>query len=262
MDQYFLIGDVSKLINIPTSALRFYDRKGIISPEIKGENGYRYYSKKQLFLLKEIKIMRNLKIPLSEIKKILNKQNENDITKIFQSVLKSITEEIEALEDIKKNILEDMENYSKNYNLQLNTPFLEYCNEKRGVHLFEITDEKDEVKLIKKLEKLETINGKIINSHTIKIINNTSFEKSDKTAYAILNNELQNTELIAEKGRYLSIYEKGEVFSKNNFDILNNYIAENNLKRKDENVYIDFHTSILSWKMEDVFFKMSILLEE
>lgn len=262
MEQYFLIGDVSKLLNIPTSALRFYDRKGIISPEIKGENGYRYYSKSQLIILKEIKIMRSLNMSLIEIKKILNKPNEDDIPKIFHSILKRVTNEIDELENIKKNLLEDLENYYQNHNFQLNVPFFESCKEKRGLYLLEIKDEKDEARLIKKLERLENINKKAINSHIIKISKNNSFEKSNKSVHVILSNESQNTEFIAEKGRYLSIYEKGQMFSQNNFDILNNYITENNLKRKDEYVYIDFHTSVLRWKVEDIFFKMSILLED
>ena len=42
-NKLYSIGEVSKLCNISTKALRFYDKIGVIAPDEVGENGYRYY---------------------------------------------------------------------------------------------------------------------------------------------------------------------------------------------------------------------------
>ena len=40
--------EFSKLTGINRDNLRFYDRIGLLKPEIRGENGYRYYTRRQL----------------------------------------------------------------------------------------------------------------------------------------------------------------------------------------------------------------------
>lgn len=53
MKNFYSIGEVAKILNISTSKLRYYDKNDIISHEIRKENGYRYYSEKQIVLLKK-----------------------------------------------------------------------------------------------------------------------------------------------------------------------------------------------------------------
>lgn len=48
MKGFFSIGEVSKLFNVKTSALRYYDEIGLLKPEYKDrKNNYRYYSTQQ-----------------------------------------------------------------------------------------------------------------------------------------------------------------------------------------------------------------------
>ena len=56
MRNFYSIGEVAKILNISTSKLRYYDKNDIISLEIRKENGYRYYSEKQIVLLKKISL--------------------------------------------------------------------------------------------------------------------------------------------------------------------------------------------------------------
>ncbi len=48
--------------------LRFYDKEGLLSPKLKKESRYRYYSSEQLILIKKIVTLRNLGFTLKEIK--------------------------------------------------------------------------------------------------------------------------------------------------------------------------------------------------
>lgn len=53
MEKYLSIGEISKITKVPTSKLRFYDKEGLLSPQLKKESRYRYYSSEQLILIKK-----------------------------------------------------------------------------------------------------------------------------------------------------------------------------------------------------------------
>lgn len=51
LQNYFTTGELSQLCKIPRKTLLYYDKLGLITPELVDENGYRYYKRSQLFLL-------------------------------------------------------------------------------------------------------------------------------------------------------------------------------------------------------------------
>jgi DNA-binding transcriptional MerR regulator len=67
MDKHYSIQEVSRLLQIPKDTLRYYDRKGIVSPSRK-ENRYRRYSKNDLIDLMNIQIMQYADFSLEEMK--------------------------------------------------------------------------------------------------------------------------------------------------------------------------------------------------
>ena len=70
--ELFTIGEVSRICNISTKALRYYDKIGVISPDyISGENGYRYYSKKTLLLVPVMKYYKQMGFKLEEMQEML-----------------------------------------------------------------------------------------------------------------------------------------------------------------------------------------------
>ncbi|ENQ3108240.1 DNA-binding transcriptional regulator, MerR family [Bacillus sp. 491mf] len=70
LNQRFTIGEMAKMHNIPESTLRYYDEKGIFHPAIvDSQTNYRYYTIDQFSMLDTIKFLRQLNIPLKEIKR-------------------------------------------------------------------------------------------------------------------------------------------------------------------------------------------------
>lgn len=61
------IRTVENLSGMTRANIRFYEVEGLISPQ-RGENGYRDYSEQDLEILKRIRLLRALRIPLEEIK--------------------------------------------------------------------------------------------------------------------------------------------------------------------------------------------------
>ena len=66
MEKYLSIGEVSRLLDIPESTLRFWQDKGIFSVE-KGENNYRQYTVYDLTNIAEIAFYRNLGMPVRQM---------------------------------------------------------------------------------------------------------------------------------------------------------------------------------------------------
>jgi DNA-binding transcriptional MerR regulator len=71
----FRIGEFSKLCQVPTSVLRYYDEIGLFKPEqVDTFTGYRYYSVNQLPRLNRILALRDLDLSLAEISEIIHEQ--------------------------------------------------------------------------------------------------------------------------------------------------------------------------------------------
>lgn len=75
---YLTIGQMAKLHNINKKTLLFYDQIGLFSPELTGENGYRYYSYSQCQLLERILFLRELDVPIEDIKHQLKTARAKD----------------------------------------------------------------------------------------------------------------------------------------------------------------------------------------
>ena len=64
--KHLSILEFSRLTGIARDNLRFYDRIGLLKPALRGENGYRYYTREQLLKLDLILLFIELGIPLRE----------------------------------------------------------------------------------------------------------------------------------------------------------------------------------------------------
>lgn len=66
------IGEFSTLAKITVKTLRFYDEIGLFKPSFVDDNGYRYYSIDQLGDLQKIISLREIDMPIDEIKSIMS----------------------------------------------------------------------------------------------------------------------------------------------------------------------------------------------
>jgi len=67
----YTIKEISRLANVSTRTIRYYDEIGLLPPAYTGKNGYRYYDRSSLLLLQQILFFRELEVPLLEIVNIL-----------------------------------------------------------------------------------------------------------------------------------------------------------------------------------------------
>lgn len=106
MKEFYTIGEVSKIFNVPTSTLRYYDSISLISPWEIGENGYRYYSKAQFEIISTVVLLRSMGTSVKKLLVILNENNADGIRSELIKYTHKIDEEIKNLEKLKKKAIQ------------------------------------------------------------------------------------------------------------------------------------------------------------
>jgi len=97
----YKIGEISKLFKISTDILRYYEKEGLLIPQKKGENGYRYYSNRQIWKIGTIRALRNLGISLPDIKKHLDSRSIKKSSELIDFQLEVIEEKLLELQDLR-----------------------------------------------------------------------------------------------------------------------------------------------------------------
>lgn len=85
----FKIGDFSKMSKVTIKALRYYEKKGLITPSyIDKSNGYRYYKSNQLIDISRIISLKQVGLSIAEIKKVISKEKSlNEVLKLKKEQL-------------------------------------------------------------------------------------------------------------------------------------------------------------------------------
>lgn len=64
------INEVEQMVDISKKNIRFYEEQGLLHPQRNENNRYREYSEEDIEVLKKIKLLRKLAVPISEIRKM------------------------------------------------------------------------------------------------------------------------------------------------------------------------------------------------
>ena len=95
----YKIGEISKLLNLSSEALRHYERQGIISPKRDGDAGYRYYDTWDMMFLMNIIYYRSFGFPLSEVDSIINEMDLDGLTGLCHEQSDRLAQEISSLQN-------------------------------------------------------------------------------------------------------------------------------------------------------------------
>lgn len=98
------ISQVSKQFAISTRTLRYYEQIGLITSVKKEDFAYRTYDTEAITRLRQIVILRKLRIPLKQISEILQSTQVSVAIEAFESNLANIEDEIVALSTIRSVI--------------------------------------------------------------------------------------------------------------------------------------------------------------
>ena len=99
------ISQVSKQFSISTRTLRYYEQIGLLTPVKKEDFAYRTYDSEAITRLRQIIVLRKLRIPLKQIAEILQSADARVAIEAFERNLTDIEDEITALSTIRSVII-------------------------------------------------------------------------------------------------------------------------------------------------------------
>ncbi|GAA0109485.1 MerR family transcriptional regulator [Clostridium sp.] len=100
--KYYTTGEFAELCGIKKKTLFHYDDIDLFKPEKVMSNGYRYYSKYQLEVFNVISVLKEIGMPLKEIKKFLDKRNPENTLQLLKYEKEQVEKEIHNLKRIQK----------------------------------------------------------------------------------------------------------------------------------------------------------------
>lgn len=107
-ERMYLINELSEFTGVSKDTVRYYDKIGLLKPEYVDEvSNYRYYSYEQFWLLDVITCLRDLRIPIEEIKKILASKDNNKVLEL----LSEHQNEAKRLSNFYKRVYKDIDWY-------------------------------------------------------------------------------------------------------------------------------------------------------
>jgi len=111
----FNIKEVAKLYNISSNKLRFYEKKGLITPKRDPGNGYRVYDRKDLVKIQMILTYRLLEIPVETIKGLLVGKEEDSIIDQVFAQLGLVNDRIHKYKSIQTTLNTIVDSYVVNH---------------------------------------------------------------------------------------------------------------------------------------------------
>lgn len=101
--EHMTIHEIAKELHITKRAIKIYEEKGLLKIA-KDSNGYRNYSENDMETLRLISVYRKLGISISDIQKLLEKQDKDILFHILEDKERELRERTTEYEELKKFI--------------------------------------------------------------------------------------------------------------------------------------------------------------
>ena len=99
------IGQFAALHGINKKTLMWYDEIGLFCPSfIHPENGYRYYSYYQSAILETILLLRELDVPIDEIKAFMKNRSAASMEQLLQEKIEDLDRHMAHLKAVRKTL--------------------------------------------------------------------------------------------------------------------------------------------------------------
>ena len=85
--KYYKIGDVSKAFSLSKSTLRYYERRGVLSPAHEDGSGYRYYDDEQMHRIGSLKKLQNMGLSVEKSKAFLSGASLREVEELVSDCL-------------------------------------------------------------------------------------------------------------------------------------------------------------------------------
>lgn len=100
----YKIGEIAKLFGITADTLRYYEKEGLIEPDVDPENGYRQYSLDHVFHMLDITFYRQIGMPISEIRDLMTSSTKETTEEVLDRGKRSIKEKLDQYRKLRIKI--------------------------------------------------------------------------------------------------------------------------------------------------------------
>ena len=105
----YTIGEVARAFGMSKNALRYYEEKGILSPAVDPESGYRYYDDASMHRIGSIKKLRNLGFSIDDCRQLMALYQDRsrasaDVRRIASDHVTAIEEKIRELQSMRSTL--------------------------------------------------------------------------------------------------------------------------------------------------------------
>ncbi len=129
MEKYLTTGEFASLCGVKKDTIFYYDEIGILKPDSIGENGYRYYSPKQVMVFEIITTLKAVGMSLKEIQKYSSKQNTKEFLSLLKEKRYELIETQRRLSDTKEFVDNTIGIIETSLTVNLGEIYMEQCEE-------------------------------------------------------------------------------------------------------------------------------------
>src|SRR5690625_3288432 len=105
IQKLFTTGEFAYLCGVKKQTLFHYDDIGLLNPEYKSENGYRYYSVQQAEIFNVIEMLKEIEMSLAEIKDFLHFQTPEETVVLLTEKEAMMKKKIEKMQRTQQMII-------------------------------------------------------------------------------------------------------------------------------------------------------------
>lgn len=275
-DDYLSIGEFAKVSGMSRKNLIYYDNIGLFSPEITLDNGYRYYYYRQLYTLNMITTLKDIGVPLKEIKAFTENRNPEKTIELFSAQRDIIDKDINRLIQIRDMMSMHIETSTVAIKAKTDEITIQYFDEQPifvGRNLQMVKGQRTTFsKMLTSFYQYANSEGYYatfpwgvyIDYGSIK----ERFQKSEPHNYPE-NDSLLNfyfsvpvSNVVKPKGKYVVMYSRSFDYDGKEYQIISKYAKEHNI-RLNSIIYADYVINEISAnKPEDYLIRISIPIDE
>lgn len=235
MKEYYKIGEISKLYNVGTDSLRYYERLGILKPK-RDKNDYRMYSIYDIRTLNILRELRSIGFSVTDIKDHLSNFNLKKTVNLFEAEISAVDKKISELKNLKEQLNERINSIGAAEKIVCDGKIkIKYMGKRYILKLSEnVVREEDLDFIIKKLQaKYENSlyligNGQAGATIPFNYLNSGNYGHFDSAFYDV--GPLDHYDETIPEGRYISLIVKGSYDTiPSNWKLMLDYISKNNL---------------------------------
>ena len=104
MKTEYTISQIAEKLHITTNKIRFYEKKGLLTPMGESQNRYRKFGEEDIFRLETILLYHSLGLSIEAIQNILQCNKKENYLTHMQNQWMAVNNEIHRLSEIRKSL--------------------------------------------------------------------------------------------------------------------------------------------------------------